>query len=228
MLSFSRNKQLYQLSLNNLKLEVLNVKANNEKIEKIRAKKDSVEALLEKIDKYIRNLKFLLKVIVIEETRFRERRLDFVNKSITQSLDLIFPDENFAAFVDCDINRDKGYAQLFLRDPDGNDRIPSIQEGKMCQYLISFAAIVAVTSALNSSSIFIDEAFGAASEDNIQKMGPVLERLARNGMQIILVSQNSTLYENIERREICFHKDPLSRKVIIDDVKDYCSGVSLS
>lgn len=221
MLSFSRNKQLYQLELNNLKLEISKTKISNEKIEKIRAKIDSINLILENVNDYINKLKFLLKVIVTEETKFRERRLNFINSSITKALKLIFPEENFEAYVDCDISRNRGYAQLLLKDLNGNDRIPSIQEGKMCQYLISFAAIVAVTSALGSSAIFIDEAFGAASEDNIQKMGPTLEKLANNGVQIILISQNSALYENIERREICFHKDPLEQKVVLDAVNDY-------
>lgn len=54
--------------------------------------------------------------------------------------------------------RGKNYAQLILYDRDGNERMPFVQEGKMCQYLISFAAVKGVTTALGSDTMFIDEA----------------------------------------------------------------------
>lgn len=72
-----------------------------------------------------------------------------------------------------------------------------------------------------SDTMFIDEAFGAASADNTQKMGPIIQNIAENGIQVILVSQNSSLYENIPHREIYFHKDSITQSVVIDSITDY-------
>ena len=221
MSRYSANKRLYEIKLNNMRLDLERSKDANKQIEKLRNRESFVKLLLENIENYLNKIKFLKKVITVEETNFRKRRIEYINTNITEALLKIFPEENFTASVDCDIYRGKSYAQLVLRDPSGNERLPHIQEGKMCQYLISFAAVKGVTTALGSDVIYIDEAFGAASADNIQKMGPILNEIAKNGVQIILVSQNSSLYVNIPHREIRFHKEPIYKKVIIDEISDY-------
>lgn len=221
MSRYSANKRLYEIQLNNMRLDLERSKEANKQIKKLRSRESYAKLLMENIDNYLNKLKFLKKVIIVEETNFRERRIDYINTNITEALLKIFPEENFTASVDCDIYRGKSYAQLVLRDPSGNERLPHIQEGKMCQYLISFAAVKGVTTALGSDVIYIDEAFGAASSDNIQKMGPILNEIVESGVQIILVSQNSNLYSNVPHREIIFHKDPVQKKVIVDEISDY-------
>lgn len=221
MSHFKDYKRLYEMKINTLRLGVEKAKETNEKIEKIQNKLKYTELLLKTTDSYLKNLKYLLKVVNIEEVNFRERRQAYLNENVTEALAKIFPNERFTAYIDCNISRGKNYAQLVLLDRDGNERLPFIQEGKMCQYLISFAVVKGVTSALGYNNIYIDEAFGASSIDNTQKVGPMLESLAKEGIQIILVSQNGSLYENIPHREICFHKDSISQSVIIDKVVDY-------
>lgn len=209
------------MNLNKLRLGIETAKETNKRIEKIQKKLDYVNTLQNSVNTYLSNLRYLLKVVNVEEVSFRERRLAYLNENVTEALAQIFPEEHFTAYIDCNTTRGKNYAQLVLKDRDGIERMPFIQEGKMCQYLISFAVIKGVTAALGSNNIYVDEAFGAASSDNIQKVGPILKELADNGTQIILVSQNASLYENIPHREICFHKDNLTQSVVIDEITDY-------
>lgn len=221
MTGYKNNKKLYEMYLDRLKLDYAKAIEMNEKIESMRKRQQHINLLLEDLENYINNLNFLLKVVNIEEVNFKERRLGYLNQSITEALAQIFPNEQFVARIDCNVVRGRNYAQLILYDRDGNERMPFVQEGKMCQYLISFAAVKGVTTALGSETMFIDEAFGAASSDNTQKMGPIIQNIAESGIQVILVSQNSNLYENVPHREICFHKDEATQAVVIDNITDY-------
>ena len=221
MTDFKNNKKLYEMYLDRLKLDYEKAKEMNDKITILRKRLQHVNLLLDDVENYVKNLNFLLRVVNIEETNFKKRRLGYLNQSITEALAEIFPNEQFIAKIDCDVVRGKNYAQLILYDRDGNERMPFVQEGKMCQYLISFAAVKGVTTALGSDTMFIDEAFGAASADNTQKMGPIIQNIAENGIQVILVSQNSSLYENIPHREIYCHKDSITQSVVIDSITDY-------
>ena len=221
MTDYKNNKRLYEMYLDRLKLDYEKAKEMNGKIKALRERLQHVNLLLSDVESYVNNLNFLLKVVNVEETNFKERRLGYLNQSITEALAEIFPNEQFIAKIDCNVVRGKNYAQLILYDRDGNERMPFVQEGKMCQYLISFAAVKGVTTALGSETMFIDEAFGAASSDNTQKMGPIIKNIADSGIQVILVSQNSSLYENISHREICFHKDGNKQSVVIDNITDY-------
>lgn len=216
-----RDFDLYRLKLHREQLRIESAIDTNRKFEKLKKQKVFADDLVADAKKQIADLQRLLQVIKVEEGNFRERRLNYIGECITQALEKIFPNERFRASVECDVSRGKNLAQLVLTDSSGNERMPFVQEGKMCQYLISFAAIRGVTEALGSDAVYIDEAFGAASLDNVQKVGPILEQMAESGTQIILVSQNPALYDGIAHREICFHKDDSEQRVVIDSVTDY-------
>ena len=112
------------------------------------------------------------------------------------------------------------YLQM-LRVCSGFMRKPQMSEGKLCQYLISFAAVYSVVKSLGGSSIYVDEAFGVASTARLGDVGEMLNKCVHDGMQIILVSQKADLYCEIPHREIVMHKDSISDSVIIDNITDY-------
>ena len=155
MTDYKNNKKLYEMYLDRLKLDYAKAIEMNEKIESMRKRQQHINLLLEDLENYTNNLNFLLKVVNIEEVNFKERRLGYLNQSITEALAQIFPNEQFVARIDCNVVRGRNYAQLILYDRDGNERMPFVQEGKMCQYLISFAAVKGVTTALGLSLIHI-------------------------------------------------------------------------
>ena len=60
-----------------------------------------------------------------------------------------------------------------------------------------------------------------ASADNLPKIGEILQDAVSKDLQIILISQNASLYEEIPHRVLSLVEDPTDSSVILKDVKDY-------
>lgn len=193
----------------------------NEEKTKLQAQMNELTELQNKCYSHLLNLETLLKIVMKEDANFRERRIAFLNEHITKELLKIFPAEGYQAKIYCDPKRGAGNAFLVLVDKNGKERIPKVTEGKLCQYLISFASTVGVVQGLNTDNIYIDEAFGVASEGNLPKVGEILKNTAKDGVQIVLVSQNSALYRDIPRREIHLRLSPVTNSSNIEQVIDY-------
>lgn len=93
MTDYKNNKKLYEMYLDRLKLDYAKAIEMNEKIESMRKRQQHINLLLEDLENYTNNLNFLLKVVNIEEVNFKERRLGYLNQSITEALAQIFPNE---------------------------------------------------------------------------------------------------------------------------------------
>lgn len=55
---------------------------------------------------------------------------------------------------------------------------------------------------LNTQTVYVDEAFGVSSKANLPKIGEILQESINDGLQVILISQSSELYNSVSRREI--------------------------
>ena len=132
MTDFRNNKKLYEMYLDRLKLDYEKAKEMNDKITILRKRLQHVNLLLDDVENYVKNLNFLLRVVNIEETNFKKRRLGYLNQSITEALAEIFPNEQFIAKIDCDVVRGKNYAQLILYDRDGTRRKDVSVLNKLC------------------------------------------------------------------------------------------------
>lgn len=200
-LNFFNNK----IHDNELHLE--RAKVLNEQIQELNAKRLSAELLLQKIQEYLDDLVLLKSMSIAESKAFKKRRLQYLNQSITDELAKIFPEEHFTAQIETDFKYGSDKAQLVLIDQSGKKRIPYISEGKLCQYMLSFSSTVGTIKGLGKHNIYIDEAFGAASQNKLVELGNILGPVLDEGIQIILVSQHSELYENLPRREFRLQKD---------------------
>ena len=220
MKNYYKLKSLYSDKLRDKHVELERAKDMNKHIEEISAEKAEIDALLNDVKTYFQAIRELSKMVTKESNDYKERRLSFLNDKISDSLLKIFPNMGFRADITIREERNKNKAFLVLYDKYNNEILPSVQEGKMCQYLISFSAVSGVIAAHDYNNIYVDEAFGASSMDNLVRIGDIISKTCEEGMQIILVSQNPLLYENIPRREIRMHKDPILDKVIIDSVED--------
>lgn len=159
--------------------------------------------------------------VVKENDEFRTRRLQYLNEIITEGISNVFPEKHLSAEVLCDFKR-KNSVKLRLTDDKGNVFIPYISNGKLMQYLISFYAVSGIAQSLGSHNLYIDEAFGVASAENLQKMGDnIAKSIEQDGFQIILVSQSSLLYTDIPRREINLQMDDASKCAKVTSVDDY-------
>lgn len=220
MKNYYNLKMSYSRALLNKKVEIERAKDINKEIESITADKDETQALYNQVEQYFSTLSQLKLMISKESNEYKQRRKDYLDDGITESLMPIFPESGFRADVILDTFRGQNIAYLRLINKYGMERIPASQEGKMCQYLVSFGAINHVVSALGLHNIYIDEAFGASSMKNLVKMGDLLDKSIKDGNQLIVISQNPLLYDSIPRREIRFHKDEFSNAVVIDSIED--------
>lgn len=162
-----------------------------------------IEEKVKEVEDIIKSLGRVQDNINIEYSNFRNRRVSYLSDTISDTLVSIFPDLGFKAKIIYSDKRRTVKPTLYLEDTRGNIRKPHVTEGKLCQYLITYAAVLAVNNVNGCNKCFIDEAFGVASSSNRPILGRMLQEVCGNGTQMVLISQNSDLYSDINRNEIC-------------------------
>lgn len=204
--------KLIERKLRNKYAQIEKLKSNNERHKKLEEELDKLLKLQKDYEDYMKLLKKILLNVQLEYQDFRERRLEFLNESITNKIMKIFPNRGMMAKIVYEEHRGQETAKLILVDPLGRVSKPKIAEGDLCKYLICYAAIESVIISLGKNKIFIDEAFGVASETNKPRIGEILHRSASNGMQIILISQDKELYEGVPHREFWLQLDEITNE----------------
>lgn len=197
------------------------MEVNNLIYEKLKTQYDDIVSVKGRVDDYVEALDYLSNLIVGVELDYRNYRLDCINAVITDVLGEIFPQERFQAKVVCDFKNTTNKSYLRLIRPDGSVSMPIIGEGKLCQYLISYASVLGILRMLGYKNLYVDEAFGVAAKERLGQIGGLIERAANDGMQILLVSQDNLLYADLARREIHLKKDYNQNCVVITEVKDF-------
>lgn len=215
-----RNRQYVSSKIVDMKMQLERANATNQQYEELDRKRLELVELNQSYEKYLSDLKRLKLMVTEEDSNFKQRRVNYLNEIITEKVSQFFPDEEFKAKITYDTRYNTVKAGLVLIDPYGNFRKPSIAEGQLCQYLISFAAIDGIISSINKHNIYIDEAFGVSSKENLVKVGEMLAKSAASGMQIILISQDAGIYEDIDHREITIYKDSATGSTVVDSIVD--------
>lgn len=172
---------------------------------------------------YRTRLENLLLRCKTEYSKFREDRLSFLEEAIQESFDSIFPDEKIIPKLEYEPYRGKNVAKLKLIVPDGyggESTLQSKNASGLQKQLISFLGAVTVCDLLGLNKIFIDEAFGNSSTENKQKLGKILQVYSESGMQVFLISQDVSLYQDLTRREIHIEKSVVPNKMGVTKVKE--------
>lgn len=219
MHKYYQNKVYLERKISEQEQRLAVAKQTNENRQKLLAEKNEAVEVFDAITQYLEKLKVLEGRIIKENKEFRTRRLNFLNAKISEDLSRVFTKEQYQVSVECDFNR-KNRVSLTLTDVHGNVFYPRISNGMLVQYLTSFSAANCVTQALGSHNLFVDEAFGASSMDNLPTIGQYLGDLVDEGMQIILVSQNPAIYQDLPRHEINLWLDTTSNSIRLHEI-DY-------
>ena len=219
---YRKYKDVYSRKLRDLELYIERAKAANENKDRLYTQLAGLKELSGNLDRYVGVLRIMQSRAVKENDDFRTARLGFLSGEITESLADIFPEDGYRAEVTCSFNR-KNSVKLTITDEKGSVFSPSMCSGKLQQYLISFSSISCITKTLGIKVLYVDEAFGASSMDNLPKIGDCLEKLVEeNDMQVILVSQNPGLYQGIKgRREIHLATDRENTCVLVEKILDF-------
>ena len=200
------NRSFYDSLLAKKEAEVLAAEENNKRRDILETEKAKTERLLGELERYRERLSVLKAAVEHENDRFHTRRLEFLNDTITESVAKIFPQMGLTAKVYCDFNR-RNKTRMSLFDKHGREHLPRVCQGKLMQYLISFAAVAGITKGLGMSSLYVDEAFGAGAEAILPEVGSVVQAQVDEGMQVVLVSQHSDLYSMLPRHVIKLQTD---------------------
>jgi len=214
-MGYNYNARAIEKGLREKYAQIETIKTNNEHYKKLENDLQQLEELQEDYVTYMQLLKKVLLNVQLEYQEFRERRLEFLNETITNKIMKIFPNRGLMAKIVYNEKHGKETAKLTLTDPLGRVYKPQIAEGDLCNYLICYAATEGVIVSLGKNKIYIDEAFGVASEKNKPRIGEILNRSAKNGMQIILISQAKELYEGIPHREFLLEMDEIQHKAVL-------------
>lgn len=213
-------RQSYDAMIYKRVADLERAKVNNEQRAKLMVEKEELTKLSVDYHEYVRSLQLLTTAIDTEDNAFKTRRLTFVNELMTDSLNKIFPQEGLCAEIKCDFKR-KNEAILQLTDKYGHVLHPDMCSGKLQQYLISFAAVTGIVSGLGINNVLIDEAFGVAAPEILEELGKVVQEFVKEGVRVLMISQQPGLYQDLPRREIQIRKDPVLSQVEIVSEIDY-------
>lgn len=213
-------QSLYDNALFGEMREIEKAKLMNAQLEEFVLRRDQLADLVQATRKHVDSLTKLRAAVIREDNLFRENRIEYLNAVITEALADIFPEEKLTAKLHCDFSR-TDTVELVLYDELGNEYLPDICAGKLMQYLISFAAITGITLNLGVHNIFIDEAFGVASPDIMGQIGEVVQRRIADGLQIVMIAQNSALYQDLPRHEIRLRKDEVTKVTFVVEEIDF-------
>jgi len=189
-------------NLGALQNKIQSVEESNRQIEQLRIRKERLDRITRNYQKFVDALNLIMTASQTISDKMQQERVAFMNESITLRLREYFPEHNYIARL----NFEKGRAdtvRLELVNADGVISTPTIGQGRLMQYIIGYAAIQGLVTGLNIPNVFIDEAFGVGSEERLPMIGDMLAKSVADGLQIVLVAQNSALYQHLPRRE--FH-----------------------
>lgn len=214
------NKHYFEKKLLENKLKLEQIAVSNKEFEQLSAEKVAGDEIATAVNLYINDLKDLLNNVNREDKDYRNRRIDFLNSEITKMLERFFPNKNLIANIVFDDKYKNSNAYLNLIDGEGDLRNPANTEGMLGQYLISFTAVTTVLKTMSKHIVFIDEAFGVASKNNLPKIADVLAKSCEDGMQIILSTQDPLLFNTIPHRVINLSLDPITDSVEVESIDE--------
>lgn len=218
--SVRRNRDFYNKEILNQQLSLERAKVSNEELETLKGQQFEAATLLERAHEYKMSISKINAMGITEDNAFKKRRISYLDQLITEELFKVFPEEGYLAHVSCDFKNRSNKAHLILTDSAKNVRMPSMTEGKLCQYLISFSATTGAVKGLGKNNLYVDEAFGASDPDNLVKVGKMLKQTVEGGMQVVLISQNSILYQDVPRREFRLARDHEHNSIYLRGVVD--------
>lgn len=203
---YYKKRNTYHFYISKLKSDIEIAKKNNQDRENLQERCDSIRNLSRDLTDYLNKLKVIQSRAIKENDDFRTRRLNLLSVQISDVLEKVLKDKFLQAEVSCNFNRTNS-VRVTLTDSMGNTFNPAMCNGMLVQYLISYSGASCITKTLGINSLFIDEAFGVSSMDNLPIIGELLGDAVKDGTFIILVSQNPALYRDLPRHEIHLETD---------------------
>lgn len=220
-----RNNELkireLQNRLNKKKTELALAEQSNKEFKELTVKTEKAKETLAETRRTLMKFKSLYDITNEEDTKYKQRRLDYLSDFIDKNLGIIFPYDDLKAKIDVDFKYKSQLAELILKDSEGFTYVPKKAEGGLKRHLISFSSSLALAQCMGAHKLYMDEAFNTAHPENLTKLGEILNELTKTDFQVILVEHQSDIYKDVPRREIHLSKDPIHKRVVVDEIIDY-------
>jgi len=216
-----RNLDYIQSRITTRKIELETAKKTNERVETVRKNFEYINELENELTTYVKNIGVFAKLVEVETSNYKQRRMDFLSNYVENNIATIFPNKGYKAKIRIDSRYNKQRAVLELISKNGYVGIPHMNSGKLLQELISFSSAIAIAECLGRDKFYMDEAFAASSPENLTKVGLLLKKLVDEKFQILLIEQKDDIYKDIPRREIHIREDELTSEVKVVSTLDY-------
>ena len=197
----------------------------NAKQLKIEEKYEKCKEVREELKEYTNKLKTLFAVVNKKASDFTQNRKSLIEQTVEENLKYIFPEENFKVKLNLDLSKTgRETCQLLLGKGDSNAGIvytpTTAQNGRFVRQLISLVVVYTINMLRGSDMLYMDEALASSDKHNLTKLKPLLDRIKKSKMQVILIEHKAELYEGVDRRQFILHKNRLSGETKIVSQED--------
>lgn len=192
----------------------------NREREELQRKLSDARKLRQQTATYVGALNKLQKRFITEDLEYKDRRLAFVSKLITDNVAAIFPFEGFTVSLLSDFKYKSSRTHLRITDRNNRKRLPHINEGKLMQELISYSSALGINESSGCYILYADEALAASDQDNLGKIAELTRNALDKGIQIIMIEQSENGYKNLPRREFHLEKDHVNQRTVLVNVID--------
>lgn len=207
--------------LNKRKTELALAEQSNKEFKELTVKTTKAKETLNETRRTLSKFKNLFDLANEEDSKYKQRRVDYLSDFIDKNLEIIFPYDDLKAKIDVDFKYKSQFAELILTDSEGFKYVPKKAEGGLKRHLISFSSSLALAQCMGANKLYMDEAFNTAHPENLTKLGEILNELTKTDFQVVLVEHQSDIYKDVPRREIHLSKDPIYKRVVVDEIIDY-------
>ena len=218
------NLKTIQNSVIEDKTRVGYIRENNLKLAKVEEEYNKYLDRAEETREYYNKMKMLLSMTHKQATDFTESRKGLVERTVEENLAYLFPEESFKVKLSMDTTQSGRETCKLLLGTNSHGNIvwapTTAQNGRFVRQLISVVVSYTLNYLRGSDMVYFDEALASSDKTNLTKLKPLLDRIAANGMQVILIEHKPELYNNVTRREFTLKKDRQRQITSIIDVQD--------
>lgn len=156
------------------------------------------------------NICKLLDVCQTFAVKYRDLRIDELERRCENILDLVFPDESFGVKIKTGMYRKKEVASLIVgpkNKPQSQWFPPVSENGGLVKQLIGASIIASICEMVGADFIFFDEMFCSGDAVSVSEIEPFFNSIMAKDIQLFIIEHKPSLYDNIKRREIHLGKD---------------------
>ena len=175
---------------------------SNKKYSKLSWEKINIDNKIRCKVKRIHNLKSLITMINAEQISYSEGIKTVIKSGLQRDINGVLFEKTYGVELESAIVRGKNHTRVYLIDEEGRKLPPKTVEGDMLNQVLSFAAVVTLSTRNGCKFVFYDEAFASANVRSLSLIKKLMKYYIKSGINFVLVTQNPVLTYGLDRRVI--------------------------